>query len=111
MQKSMIDVIENFILPEKLDAIFVPNDLHGAALLQQLPRYDIRVPEDVAVIGWDNEPFSSFLQPGLSTVDECVQKQAQAAFALLKEEMDNAQIQEPARRITIEAEFIQRGSV
>ncbi|MBE6369383.1 MAG: LacI family transcriptional regulator [Lentisphaerae bacterium] len=111
MQKSMTDVIENFILPEKLDAIFVPNDLHGAALLQQLPRYDIRVPEDVAVIGWDNEPFSSFLQPGLSTVDECVQKQAQAAFALLKEEMDNAQIQEPARRRTIEAEFIQRGSV
>ena len=111
IRKSMVDVIENFILPGKIDAIFTPNDLHGAALLQQLTQYGIRVPEDVAVIGWDNDLFSSFLQPGLSTFDECAQKQAEAAFALLKEEMDNAQIQEPARRITIEAEFIQRGSV
>ena len=92
-------------------AIFAPNDLHGAALLQQLAKRGIRVPEDVAVIGWDNDIFSSFLQPGLSTIDECAQEQAQAAFALLKEEIESAQIQEPARRITIEAEFIQRGSV
>ena len=62
--------IEELLLPNRIDAICMQNDLFAAFLLQELHRRRIRVPEDIAVIGQDNEPFSGLLIPALATIDE-----------------------------------------
>ena len=79
----MVDVIENFILPGKIDAIFTPNDLHGAALLQQLTQYGIRVPEDIAMVGCDGFSFVEFTTPSLTTVVQPVHELAQQCVDML----------------------------
>ena len=53
-------------LPTALIAI---NDLVALGALHQLHRIGLRVPEDVALIGCDNQFFTPYLDPPLTTVD------------------------------------------
>ncbi|MBR6029674.1 MAG: LacI family DNA-binding transcriptional regulator [Clostridia bacterium] len=50
-------------------AMIAINDLVALGALRQLQRMGIRVPEDVALIGCDNQFFTPFLTPPLTTVD------------------------------------------
>jgi LacI family transcriptional regulator len=111
LQKMTSDVIDNFILREKLDGLFCPNDYYAAALLQQLAERGIRVPQDIAVIGWDNDLFAPFMQPSLSTVDERVAEVGKQAFFLLKNLMENRESPAEAAQIKIPAQFIRRKSI
>jgi DNA-binding LacI/PurR family transcriptional regulator len=55
-----------------LDAVFVASDLMAAGALHALRRLGRRVPDDVAVIGFDDLPLSQHTQPTLSTVRQPV---------------------------------------
>lgn len=50
-------------------AIIAINDLVALGAMRQLQRMNLRVPEDVALIGCDNQFFTPFLNPPLTTVD------------------------------------------
>lgn len=50
-------------------AIIAINDLVALGALRQLQRMGLRVPEDVALIGCDNQFFTPYLNPPLTTVD------------------------------------------
>ena len=50
-------------------ALIAINDLVAMGALHQLKRMGLRVPEDVALIGCDNQFFTPFLNPSLTTVD------------------------------------------
>jgi len=51
------------------DAVFTLNDTLGLGVLRALGEEGLRVPEDVAVIGFDNIDESSYSVPSMSTVD------------------------------------------
>ncbi len=51
-------------------AIFAANDQMAMGLRLTLYRRGIRVPEDVSLIGFDNQPASAFLTPPLTTVGQ-----------------------------------------
>ncbi len=56
--------------PEKRPtAIIAINDLVALGALRQLQRMGLRVPDDVALIGCDNQFFTPYLNPSLTTVD------------------------------------------
>ena len=50
-------------------AVIAINDLVALGALRQLQRMKLRVPEDVALIGCDNQFFTPYLDPPLTTVD------------------------------------------
>ncbi|MGE5377303.1 MAG: LacI family DNA-binding transcriptional regulator [Bacteroidota bacterium] len=50
------------------DAIFTGDDDAAIGVLQSLHEHGIRIPEDVAVIGFDDLGFAPFLNPPLTTV-------------------------------------------
>ncbi|MHA6249038.1 LacI family DNA-binding transcriptional regulator [Pontibacter sp. CAU 1760] len=52
------------------DAVFALEDFTAMGALQQLLAYQVRVPEDVGVIGFANESFAALVTPGLSSVDQ-----------------------------------------
>jgi len=45
------------------------NDLVAMGAIRQLKMMNVRVPEDVALIGCDNQMFSEYLDPPLTTID------------------------------------------
>lgn len=58
-------------LPEgkRPTALIAINDLVALGALRELQRLNLRVPEDVALIGCDNQFFTPYLNPPLTTVD------------------------------------------
>ena len=50
-------------------ALIAANDLVALGALRQLQRMGLRVPEDMALIGCDNQFFTPYLTPPLTTVD------------------------------------------
>lgn len=50
------------------DAIFAASDLIAIGALHALKEHGLRVPEDVAVVGFDGTPMARFSNPPLSTV-------------------------------------------
>ena len=59
-----------------LDAVFVASDLMAAGVLRALRRLGRRVPDDVAVIGFDDSPLAQHTDPRLSTVRQPVDAMA-----------------------------------
>ena len=64
-------------------AMIAINDLVALGALRQLQRMGLRVPEDVALIGCDNQFFTSCLNPPLTTVDLHPYDHGQCAVAEL----------------------------
>lgn len=56
-------------MPARPDGIFTSNDTTAVALIVELQKAGIRVPEDIAVVGFNNEPISQVVQPNLTTVN------------------------------------------
>ena len=55
---------------EKLaSAYFVDNDLIALGAMKALKEFGYRIPEDIAIVGFDNIPASSIVEPSLSTIN------------------------------------------
>lgn len=52
----------------KPDGIFFINDLSAITAIKYLRRQGIRVPEDIKLVGFNNDPVSEVVEPSLTTV-------------------------------------------
>ncbi len=66
-----------------IDAVFVASDLMAVGALRALRRLGRRVPDDVAVIGFDDSPLAQHTDPRLSTVRQPVDAMANRMVAEL----------------------------
>ena len=64
------------------DAIFAATDRLGLAVLAAASDLGRRVPEDVAVVGFDDLPLAPFVRPSLSSVTQPAHRLGQAAIDL-----------------------------
>jgi LacI family transcriptional regulator len=64
-------------------AVVAFNDLHATAVLKALDDLGLRVPRDVAVVGQNNQDFTPFLVPPLTTVTHAVQQLGRQGAELL----------------------------
>lgn len=55
---------------ERFDAIFAASDVLAIAAIHALQSKGLRVPEDVAVVGYDNIGQAAMISPGLTTIDQ-----------------------------------------
>ncbi len=65
------------------DAIFTINDRIGIGALAAVRQSGLRVPEDVAVLGFNDEPYAALISPGLSTISQPAYKMGQEAARML----------------------------
>jgi DNA-binding LacI/PurR family transcriptional regulator len=91
-----------------LDGLFAPSDVMAAAALRVLLRAHKRVPEDVALIGFDDSPISWNSRPPLTTIRQPAKHMGREAVDLLVHRVE-APESEP-RRIVLSAELICRES-
>jgi LacI family transcriptional regulator len=64
-----------------MDAIFVANDQMALGVLQFCAEKQIRVPEDMGIVGFDNIAESAFFSPALTTVQQDQHNVAKVAVA------------------------------
>jgi DNA-binding LacI/PurR family transcriptional regulator len=70
-----------------VSAFFCMNDFIAARVIQELQKHGIKVPQDVAVIGFDGLPFVEFVSPMLSTVVQPVQDLARKSVQILLDKL------------------------
>lgn len=88
-----------------LDALFVASDLMGAGVLQALAARGIRVPDDIAVVGFDDSVPARCTAPTLTTIDHPVEQIA--AWATLTSVSGEAQ---PGSAVIFPTALVLRGS-
>ena len=79
------------------DAVFAASDLIAIGAMHALKEAGLRVPEDVAVVGFDGTPMSRFSNPPLTTVVQDTSK----AGGLLVDTLLHLVRDEPAESITL----------
>lgn len=90
-------------------AVFCANDLLALGVLQELTRQQVRVPEDIALVGYDDIDFAAAAAVPLSSVRQPRQRLGRTAAQLLLEEAN-----EPERhrhqQVVFEPELVVRES-
>ncbi len=51
------------------DGIFITNDISAAIVMQTLKELGIKVPDDIAIVGFNNDIVSTIVEPKLTTID------------------------------------------
>ncbi|MCP3700774.1 MAG: LacI family DNA-binding transcriptional regulator [Aliivibrio sp.] len=65
---------------QDMTAIFCFNDHLALGAIKALKELDIRVPEDISIVGIDNDEISAFLSPALTTINIPIKKVTQLAM-------------------------------
>jgi LacI family transcriptional regulator len=69
--------------PDRPSALFAANDLMAFGAVCAARELNLRIPEELAVVGFDNIPLSSYLVPSLTTVEIPMQSLGAAAMETL----------------------------
>jgi len=96
-------------LPTRPDAVFASNDMMAFGARDAVREAGLRVPEDIALAGWDDIPLASLVSPGLTTVAMPKQKLGEAAAGLLTSQLRHEGRHE-AVRMTFPVEVVVRQS-
>lgn len=67
----------------KFDAIFAASDVLAMSAIHALNAQDLRVPEDVSVVGYDDIGQAAMMTPSLTTVDQNIAKGGEMMVDLL----------------------------
>lgn len=110
LEQQMARVTEEFILPERLDAVIAPNDLCAAYVMRTLMKHNIRIPDQVAIAGFDNEPFAETLYPSLTSIDDNNEQIGKSAVQLLLDRIGSTSATEP-KFIRVVPKVIRRESI
>jgi LacI family transcriptional regulator len=64
-------------------AIFAANDQSAIGAIEAIHQAGLRVPDDISVVGFDNTPEVAYDHPGLTTVDQSIDKMGYIATEML----------------------------
>ena len=90
-------------------AVFCANDLLALGLVQQVIRLGLRVPEDVALVGYDDIEFAQAANVPLTTVSQPRELLGRAAVELLLEQRRGPESQH-RREVVFQPELVVRES-
>jgi LacI family transcriptional regulator len=93
-------------LPDPPQAIFATSDLQAVGVLKAARRRGVRVPNDLAVVGFDNLDLADYLD--LTTVDQSLDESGRAAAELLLARL--ADPSRPLQNLRIQLGIVERGS-
>jgi LacI family transcriptional regulator len=95
---------------EKFDAVFCGNDMLAFGAIKALEEANLRVPEDVAVVGYDDIQSASLFNPALTTVRQPISDMGKELISLLFQSMEQNVEDRKPRKIVVPTQLIVRES-
>ncbi len=93
---------------QPFSALFAQNDQMAMGAMRALREADLRVAEDVSVIGFDDIPLASYFDPPLTTLRQPMRESGKRAAQLLIETIQDPD--RPPEQILIQANLVERAS-
>lgn len=91
-----------------IDGVFAANDLMAVGALQAARETGRRVPEDLAVVGFDDSAVASSAQPALTTVRQPMVEMGRTLATLLLDQITHGG--EPQAPVILPTEIVRRDS-
>lgn len=109
-EDSYLPIIKELVFEQKADAILTTNDTMAAMVIKVLRKHKIKIPEEVAVIGYDNIDVAKLVSPSITTFDQNNDELSKAMVDLLLKVINGEDIPIEERNIIIEPLLIKRES-
>lgn len=87
-------------------AIFAANDELAVGIIQEAKKQGLRVPEDLAVVGFDDQPIATIVEPELTTIRQPFRQLGEKAVELLMKSFEH----EAAGKEMLETKLVIRDS-
>jgi LacI family transcriptional regulator len=95
-------------LPPPPTAIFASNDVSAFGVMEAIREHNLRIPQDVSVMGFDDIPQAAHVHPPLTTVRQPLEKMGRVATGMLLEYIKDPQ--RPIERVELPTELVIRQS-
>ncbi|HEY5326228.1 MAG TPA: LacI family DNA-binding transcriptional regulator [Mucilaginibacter sp.] len=92
------------------DAVFSANDICAISCMQALIKQGIKIPEDIAFAGFNNDPTSCVIEPNLTTIDYRGYEMGEVAAKILIGHLDNHDDLQQTHSLILRSELIIRAS-
>ncbi|MFT2009606.1 LacI family DNA-binding transcriptional regulator [Pontibacter sp. 13R65] len=92
------------------DAVFSASDYGAMGAMQVLKENNFRIPQDVALAGFSNDPFTSFTDPPLTTVDQLSITMGKITAEIFFEQISIQEKRNMSQKIILKPELIVRKS-
>lgn len=110
-EQSGIDSAEKILNSTiRPDGVFAANDTSAVSCMSVLMQKDIRIPQDIAFIGFNNDPISRVVVPNLSTINYPGFEMGEIAARKLISYLDNEITINVTNSIILRSELIVRAS-
>jgi LacI family transcriptional regulator len=95
---------------EMPEAIFTMNNNLTTNCLMSLRKLSLKIPNDIALIGFDDLQYFEFTQPSISAIDQPVERIGEEAFDLLLKQIEKKEIALEDRTVVLPVDLIIRES-
>lgn len=92
------------------DGLFIANDMSAAVCMQKLKEAGIKVPQDMAIVGFNNDLVSRIVEPALTTVNYGGMEMGEIAAKNLISQLSDNSFTDTNYTITLQSELIIRPS-
>jgi len=96
-------------MPDRPRAVFVSTDRQAMGFVERLVSQGVRVPEDMAVVGYDDIPFAACARVPLTTVAIPMRRMGELAAEILFDRLDGVAGSE-SRQVLLQPELVVRAS-
>jgi LacI family transcriptional regulator len=86
-------------LKKRPDAVFARNDYAAEGALRAMRERGVSVPDDIAIVGFDNVLSAAYSTPPLTTVNQFAREQGKRAAGLLAERIDSTRRYQPIEEL------------
>ena len=73
------------------DGIFAANDTSAVAVICKLKKAGVKIPDEVAVAGFNNETISQVIEPNLTTIDYPAREMGEIAAISIINKLNNSE--------------------
>jgi LacI family fructose operon transcriptional repressor len=94
--------------PERPEALVASNSLLLMGALKAARGAGLRIPQDLALAGFDNESWTDLVEPGITVIEQPVEDMGRTAMSLLLERLNAPTL--PMRKVVLSGRCIVRGS-
>ena len=81
--KMGYNIAANILLYDNIDAVFASSDEFAFGIISRLKEHGIDIPQQIQIMGCDNDPFSKLISPPLTTIWQPINKMADIGVSML----------------------------
>ena len=91
-----------------LDSVFAASDMMAIGAIRAIREQGLRIPQDIAVVGFDDVPLAAQVDPPLTTVRQPIAEMGKIACRLLVQLINGEEVQQ--RKVMLQPQLVVRQS-